>query len=79
MNGPGPEHARVAEVFEHGRLWEVCLDCGGQWSDEGGQITEGDGWCLDEALRADEERYGQREEALDPEEARQNVIDAGGF
>lgn len=48
-DGPGPEHANVNDVQEHGRDWEVCDDCGAQWNADGEQVSVGDGWCLDNA------------------------------
>jgi hypothetical protein len=54
VSGPGGEHKRLEDVEEHERTWEVCLDCGGQWTDDGEQVTEGDGYCLDEALAEEE-------------------------
>lgn len=50
LEGPGPEHASLnPDVYEHGRRWEVCNDCGGQWTYAGEQVTEGDGSCLERA------------------------------
>lgn len=50
MSGPGPEHEAINEVQEHGRTWEVCNDCGAQWDDDGEEVTQGDGTCLEFAL-----------------------------
>ena len=47
MAYPGLEHKRMEQVTEHGTLWDVCLDCGGQWEQDE-QVSEGDGWCLDQ-------------------------------
>ena len=52
FDGPGPEHmpSRIQRDHEHGREWETCLDCGAQWdADSGEQVSDGDGWCLDNA------------------------------
>lgn len=50
MGGPGSEHKRLEDVEEHGRTWEVCLDCGGQWTSDGDCVTEPDESCMDEAM-----------------------------
>ena len=39
---------RLEPCTEHGRQWVTCLDCGRQWSVDGGipeVVSEGDGFC----------------------------------
>jgi hypothetical protein len=67
VEGPGPEHARLEDVEEHGRLWQVCGDCSGQWDAQGEQVTEGDGSCLDLAVAAE---YGDGESCSEYQNAR---------
>lgn len=45
--GPGPEHKRLEVAHEHGQDWETCLTCGAQWTIDGEEVSEGDGYCLD--------------------------------
>lgn len=50
-----PQHGSNLEaVAEHGQEWVSCVRCGRQWAVSGLQadvVTDGDGFCDDEALR----------------------------